>query len=287
MDATQTNARLLPGETLEDLGNGRWIIQHPDVFAFGTDAVLLAHFAQTTGAERAADLGTGTGILPLLMCARNPELVITGLEIQPRPAEMALRSVELNGLEGRVNIVCGDLKAAPRLVGRGLDVVVSNPPYERAGSGKPSGKAHVDIAKREVCCMLEDVVDAAAALLRTGGRLYMIYRAERFAELMQRMREARVEPKRIQLVCQHANEAPNFALVEGRKGAGPGLAFLPHTHRQHGGHYAAGTAYPEGSGFYRGGGHAPHPRVAFAPRYPYQAGELPRAQYAGKARMAN
>ena len=224
----QTNARLLPGETVEDLGNGYCMIQHPDVFAFGTDAVLLAHFAQTVGAERAADLGTGTGILPLLMCARNPELAITGVEIQPRPAQMAQRSVELNGLEGRVHIVCGDLKEAQRLVGRGLDVVVSNPPYERAGSGKASGKAHVDIAKREVCCTLADVVNAGAALLRTGGRLCMICRTERFAELMHFMREARVEPKRVRLICQHAGEAPNFALVEGRRGAGPGLSFLPH-----------------------------------------------------------
>jgi tRNA1Val (adenine37-N6)-methyltransferase len=227
MDAKQTDSRLLPGETIHDLQNGYWIIQHPDVFAFGTDAVLLAHFAQTAGVERAADLGAGSGILPLLMCARNPELVITGVEIQPRLAEMAQRSIALNSLESRARIVFGDLKDAPRLVGRGLDVVVSNPPYERADSGKPSGKAHVDIAKREVCCTLGDVVSAAAKLLRTGGRFCLVYRTERFAELMQRMREARVEPKRVRLVCQHEGEAPNFALVEGRKGAGPGLGFMP------------------------------------------------------------
>lgn len=218
---------LLPGETIEDLQNGYRIIAHQEVFAFGTDAVLLAHFAQTAGAERAVDLGTGSGILPILMCARNPQLDITGIEIQPRLADMAQRSVEMNGLAGRVRIVCGDLKDAPRLAGRGLDVVVANPPYERADSGKLSGNAHVDIAKREVCCTLEDVICAAAKLLRTGGRLYMICRAERFAELMQRMREVRVEPKRARLVSQRAGEAPNFALVEGRKGGGIGLAFLP------------------------------------------------------------
>jgi tRNA1Val (adenine37-N6)-methyltransferase len=161
------------------------------------------------------------------MAARNPRLTITGIEIQPRLADMARRSVELNGLESRIKIVCGDLKDAPRYAGRSLDVVVSNPPYERIGSGKPSGKRPVDIAKREVCCTLADVVLAAAKLLRTGGRLYMIYRTERFAELMQCMREARMEPKRVRLVSQHAGEAPNFALVEGRSGAGPGLVFLP------------------------------------------------------------
>ncbi len=218
---------LNPGEAAHDLQNGYHIIQHPDVFAFGTDAVLLAHFAQTASRERAADLGSGSGILPILMCARNPELTITGIEIQPRLADMARRSVALNGLESRVSIVCGDLKDAPRLVGRGLDAVIANPPYERADSGKPSGRRHVDIAKREVCCTLKDVVGAAAKLLRTGGRLYMIYRTERFAELMQCMRESRVEPKRIRLVSQHEGEAPNFALVEGRRGAGEGLAFLP------------------------------------------------------------
>lgn len=221
------DAMLLPGETTDDLQNGYRIIQHPDVFAFGTDAVLLAHFAQTMGRERAVDLGTGSGILPILMCARNPELIVTGIEIQPRLADMAQRSVEMNGLSARASIVCGDLKDAPRLVGRGLDVVVANPPYERVDSGKPSGRQHVDIAKRELCCTLKDVVGAAAKLLRTGGRLYMIYRTERFAELMQCMREARVEPKRIRLVSQRAGEAPNFALVEGRRGAGPGLVFMP------------------------------------------------------------
>lgn len=221
------DVRLLPDETIEDLQNGYRIIAHPEVFAYGTDAVLLAHFARTQGAERAADLGAGSGILPLLMCARNPELSMIGIEIQPRLADMARRSVELNGLEERVRIVCGDLKEASRLAGHGLDLVVSNPPYERADAGKPSGRAHVDIAKREVCCTLQDVVSAAAKLLRTGGRLCMIHRAERFAELMQRMREARVEPKRARLVSRRADEAPGFALVEGRKGAGPGMAFMP------------------------------------------------------------
>lgn len=226
-DEMEESVRLMPGETIHDLQNGYYIIAHPEVFAFGTDAVLLAHFAQTTPGERAADLGTGSGILPLLMCARNPELTITGIEIQPRLCDMARRSAELNALTDRINIVCGDLKYAPRFAGRSLDVVVANPPYERADSGKPSARAHIDIAKREVCCTLEDVTGAAARLLRTGGRLYMIYRTERFAELMQRMREARVEPKRIRLVSQRAGEAPNFALVEGRKGAGPGLVFMP------------------------------------------------------------
>lgn len=224
---SKEGVRLLPGEKIEDLQNGYSIIQHPEVFAFGTDAVLLAHFAQTSGTERAVDLGSGSGILPILMCARNRKLDITGIEIQPRLCDMARRSAEMNGLEGRMRIVYGDLKEAPRLIGHGLDVVVSNPPYERIGAGKPSANAHVDIARREVCCTLADVADAAAKLLRTGGRLYMIYRAERFAELMQRMREARVEPKRARLVSQREGVSPNFALVEGRKGAGPGLTFLP------------------------------------------------------------
>ncbi len=221
------NVPLLPGETIEDLQNGYCIIAHPEVFAYGTDAVLLAHFAQTAAGERAADLGAGSGILPILMCARNPGLVITGIEIQPRLADMAQRSINMNGLAGRAHIVCGDLKYAPRLIGCGLDVVAANPPYARADSGRPSANPHVDIAKREVCCTLADVVSAAAKLLRTGGRLYMICRAERFAELMQRMRESGVEPKRVRLVSQREGISPNFALVEGRKGAGPGLAFLP------------------------------------------------------------
>lgn len=221
------NVPLKQGEKIEDLGCGYYIIQDPQYFPFGTDAVLLADFARVKEGERAADLGTGCGIIPILMCSRTKGIHVTGIEIQQPLAEMAKRSAALNGLEDSIDIVCGDLKEAAKFVKPGFDAVVANPPYEKLGAGRESPSVHLNIAKREVCCTLRDVVSAAQRLLCTGGRFYVIYRTERFAELMDVMREFKVEPKRVTLVSQRRGEAPNFALVEGRKGAGEGVKFSP------------------------------------------------------------
>jgi tRNA1Val (adenine37-N6)-methyltransferase len=221
------NVPLNQGEKIEDLGHGYRIIQNPQYFAFGTDAVLLADFAKMKPGERAVDLGTGCGIIPILMCARTKGIHVTGLEIQQPLAEMAKRSVDLNGLQASIEIVQGDLKDAAKLIKPGADAVAANPPYEKTNTGKESPNEYLNIAKREVCCTLSDVVSAAAKLLRTGGRFYIIYRTERFAELMDKMREYKIEPKRVALVSQRRGEAPNFALVEGRKGAGEGIKFTP------------------------------------------------------------
>jgi tRNA1Val (adenine37-N6)-methyltransferase len=218
---------LAPGERVEDLQNGFHIIQNPAYFTFGTDAVLLAHFSQAKAGDRIADFGTGCGIIPILMYARIPGIRITGVEIQPELAAMAKKSAALNGLEEQISIICGDIRDAKSLVGTGLDVIVTNPPYEKADSGKPHASEHVGIAKRELLCKLEDVARSAAGVLRTGGRLYMIYPAERFAELMAVLSRHHLEPKRIQMVTSRADRAPGFALVEARKGARPGVRFLP------------------------------------------------------------
>jgi len=221
------NVSLKENEKIEDLGHGYYIIQNPLYFPFGTDAILLADFARLEQGERAVDLGTGCGIIPILMCARTRGIHITGVEIQQPLAEMAKRSVVLNGLEKSIEILEGDLKEAAKYIKPGADAVIANPPYEKAGTGKESPNAHLNIAKREVMCTLEDVVKTASKLLRTGGRFYLIHRTERLPELMERMRRYSVEPKRVMLVSQRWGEAPNFALVEGRKGAGEGAKFLP------------------------------------------------------------
>jgi tRNA1Val (adenine37-N6)-methyltransferase len=221
------NVPLLEGEKIEDLGHGYCILQNPGFFPFGTDAVLLSDFAKMKEGERAVDIGTGCGIIPILMCARTKGIHVTGLEIQAPLAEMARRSVQFNGLDESIDIVQGDLKRAAELIKPGVDVVAANPPYEKIKAGKESPNECLNIAKREVCCTLRDVVSAAAKLLRTGGRFYLIYRTERFAELMENMRFYKVEPKRVMLVAQRRGDAPNFALVEGRKGAGEGVKFLP------------------------------------------------------------
>ncbi len=218
---------LKKGERIDDLGGGYQIIQNPEYFLFGTDAVLLADFAKMKEAERAVDLGTGCGIIPILMCVRTEGIQVTGIEIQKPLAEMAQRSVVLNGLEDSIEIICGDLKDAYKIVKSGVDVVVANPPYERKGAGEANPNSYVNTAKKEIMCTLDDVIGAASKLLRTGGRFYLIYRTERFAELMERMRAYRVEPKRIMLVSQRRGKAPNFALVEGRRGGGEGVKFLP------------------------------------------------------------
>ena len=219
--------KLKPGEKIEDLGNGYVIIQNPKYFSFGTDAILLGDFADVTAGERIVDFGTGCGIIPVLLCAKRKDISVTGIEIQPQLADMAKRSIALNGLEERVHIVCGDLKNAGDLEPYGVDVVTVNPPYEKQGAGKENANPYINIAKRELKCTLEDVVSAASRILRTGGRLYLIYRTERFAELMDCMRRCKVEPKRVMLVSPRQDKPPNFAIVEGRKGAGEGMTFLP------------------------------------------------------------
>ncbi len=216
-----------PGEKIEDLQNGYMILQHPQFFSFGTDAVLLSDFADVRSGERIVDLGTGCGIIPILLCAKTADIDVTGVEIQQALCDMAQRSIAGNALESRVRIVCGDIKHAHKLIAHGVDAVVCNPPYEKADSGKENANASVNIAKREVLCTLDDVVAAAARILRTGGRLYMIYRTERLPELMVRMSAHKIAPKRIRLVAPKHGRAPNFVLVEGRKGAADGAVFLP------------------------------------------------------------
>ncbi len=215
------------GDRIEDLQNGYSIIQNDEYFSFGTDAILLAHFADIKENERAVDFCTGCGIVPILLAAKNAGAHITGIEIQKELADMAGESIKMNALDGGIDIVHGDIKNVLDYVKHGADVVVVNPPYEKTDSGKHSANDYVNIAKREVMCSLEDVISSAAKVLRTGGRFYIIYRVGRFAELMERLRQYSLEPKRAGLVAQRLGEAPNFALVEARKGANEGFAFLP------------------------------------------------------------
>ena len=223
----QPNIELEPGEKIEDLQNGFYIIQNPSYFSFGTDAILLSDFAEVKDKERVIDLGTGCGIVPVLLCAKNSSIHVTGIEIQPEMVRMAIKSVDLNRLQNRIRIISGDLKAIDGFVSPGADVVVVNPPYYRDGAGKAGGNAYINIAKREVKCTLSDVVGAASRVLRTGGRFYIVYPTARFAELMELMRAQKLEPKRIRPVAQRQGLSPNFILVEGKKGAGTGVKFLP------------------------------------------------------------
>lgn len=214
------------GERLDDLMlRGYKIIQHPDRFCFSMDPVLLSAFVRIGPGERVADLGTGTGILPLLLAGKTEADLITGIEIQPELARMARRSAALNGLTDRVRIVCGDLKDPELLEAGAWDTVVSNPPYRRRGSGKVNPRSVRAIAHHEIACTLGDVVAAAARLLRPKGRFFLVYRPARLAELLGEMDRTGIAPKRGRMVHPKAHSPANLVLIEGIKGAGPGMVW--------------------------------------------------------------
>lgn len=207
-------------ERIDDLQrNGYQIIQKKKGFCFGMDAVLLSGFAQVKEGEKALDLGTGTGIIPILLEAKTEGQHFTGLEIQEEMAEMASRSVALNGLESRVEIVRGDIKEASRLFGKAsFDVVTSNPPYMNDSHGLKNPDLPKAIARHEVLCTLEDVVREAALLLKPGGRFYMVHRPHRLAEIITVLKEHKLEPKRMKLVHPFVNKDANMVLLEAVRG---------------------------------------------------------------------
>lgn len=212
--------KLYPGERLDELQrNGYKIIQKEKGFCFGMDAVLLSGFAQVKEGERAVDLGTGTGIIPILLEAKTKGEHFTGLEIQEESADMAARSVAYNHLEERISIVRGDLKEADTLFGAAsFDVVTSNPPYMTGNHGLVNPDSQKAIARHEIFCTLEDVICQSAKLLRPGGRFYMVHRPFRLAEIMSLMVQYKLEPKRMRLVYPYIDREPNMVLIEGLRG---------------------------------------------------------------------
>lgn len=214
------NKELKPGERIDELQrNGYRIIQNKDGFCFGMDAVLLSGFTQVKPGERAIDLGTGTGIIPILLEAKTDGAHFTGLEIQKMSADMARRSVALNGLSEKISIVEGDIKEAGFLFGKAsFDVVTSNPPYMTGSHGLVNPEMPKAIARHEILCTLEDVIGQATALLREGGRFYMVHRPFRLAEIMTLMVNYHLEPKRMRLVYPFVDKEPNMVLIEGLKG---------------------------------------------------------------------
>ncbi len=211
---------LKEGERIDDLQrNGLRIIQDPERFCFGMDAVLLSGFATAPEGARVLDLGTGTGIIPILMSAKTKAAELVGLEIQAESADMARRSVMLNDLQEKVKIVQGDIKEAGQIFdAASFDVVTCNPPYMIGGHGLKNPDGPKAIARHEVLCDLEDVVKAAARCLKSGGKFYMVHRPFRLAEIMVVMHEHRVEPKRMQLVYPFVDKEPSMVLIEGARG---------------------------------------------------------------------
>ena len=216
-------------ERIDDLGiNGYQIIQKEQGFCFGMDAVLLSDFAQVKNGGRVLDLGTGTGILPILMEAKTKAVHLTGLEIQPEMAKMAARSVKLNHLEDKIEIVEGDIKEASAIFSHdSFDTITSNPPYMIGQHGLRNPDMPKAIARHEVLCNLEDVVSQASKVLKERGRFYMVHRPFRLAEIMNVLTKYRLEPKRMQLVYPYIDREPNMVLIEALKGGNSRVTVEP------------------------------------------------------------
>lgn len=219
---------LLPGERLDDLQcQGLKIIQRRDAFRFGTDSVLLADFAAPRKRDVAVDLGCGTGAIALLMAGHQPNLRVDAVELQIEIADMAKRSVALNGLEARVRVHCLDMREAWQALGAGrFSLAVCNPPYGRSGAALESQNEAKRIARHEGDLTPADLAKSAAMLLKNGGRFCAVYPAPRAYELMRAMDGAGIAPKRVRTVHGVAGRAPKFVLLEGVKGGGEGLHWL-------------------------------------------------------------
>lgn len=214
-------------ETLDDLQlNGINIIQKKKAFRFGIDAVLLANYANVKNKHTVIDLCTGTGIVPFIIAGKTKAKKVLGIEIQDEFVEMAHRSVEINNLQNRVDFMCADLKdtAVLKKLER-ADVVTVNPPYKLMNAGIKNATDKLTIARHEVLCNLEDVIAASRILLKDNGRLYMVHRPERLADIFCLMRKYKIEPKRVQFVHPSAKKAPNIVLVEGQRDGGSFLKF--------------------------------------------------------------
>ena len=217
-----TDQLVKDNERIDDLQNGYYVIQDPDKFCFGMDAVLLSGFAKVKKGETALDLGTGTGIIPILLKTKTNGKHFTGLEIQKECADMAGRSVRYNHLEDNVEIVQGDIKEAADIFGAAsFDVVTSNPPYMIGQHGLTNPEEPKAIARHEVLCTLEDVVSRTAKLLKPGGHFYMVHRPFRLAEIMTMLVKYKLEPKRMQLVYPYIDKEPNMVLIEAVRGGKP------------------------------------------------------------------
>ncbi len=216
----EQDALVLPHERVDDLQRNHYrIIQDPGRFCFGMDAVLLSGFASVKPGEHVLDLGTGTGIIPILLEAKTKGEHFTGLEIQPESADMAERSVKLNELTERINIVTGDIKEASSIFGASsFEVVTTNPPYMIGQHGISNPKDAKAIARHEILCDLDDILRESARLLKPQGRFYMVHRPFRLAEIFSKMIEYHIEPKRMKLVYPFVDKEPNMVLIEGLRG---------------------------------------------------------------------
>ncbi|WP_209512778.1 tRNA1(Val) (adenine(37)-N6)-methyltransferase [Sedimentibacter acidaminivorans] len=220
---------LKENEKIEDLQcKSLKIIQNKKWFCFGMDAVLLTNYCDVKNNSRVADLGTGTGIIPILLSGKRNISEAVGIEIQKEVAEMANRSVELNNLEKKIKILNIDLKEATKYLEKGsFDAVISNPPYKLNNSGIINPNDQKAISRHEIKCTLEDVISVASSLLKQYGRFYMIHRPDRLVDIICLLRKHKLEPKQIRFVHPKFGDKPNMVLIRASKYGNPELKFEP------------------------------------------------------------
>ncbi|MDF2839867.1 MAG: putative O-methyltransferase [Clostridia bacterium] len=214
-------------ECLDDLQNGYMLIQKNNAFKFGVDAVLLADFAEVKRSECVLEMGTGTGIIPILLHVKKQPAAITALEIQGDMADMAKRSIQYNKLEDKIKILHMDLKDAIENLGKAnYDCVITNPPYVKREAGINNPTETKALARFEIACTLQDVIGSAKELVRPGGKFFMVHRADRLVDIIFEMRNQGIEPKRIRFVHSNSGKRPHLILIEGVRGGKPELRFM-------------------------------------------------------------
>ncbi len=221
--------KLNEDERLDDIHrNGYKVFQNKKKFCFGIDAVLLSDFAKGKKNNKILDIGTGTGIVPILMYAKNPNTTYTAFEIQKESSQLASRSVAYNNLDDKIKIINDDIKNVESYFPNGyFDVITSNPPYMNGSSGKINDFDEIAIARHEIHLSLDDLIKYGEKVLKFGGHFYMVHRPNRLAEIFYTMKKYKIEPKVIRMVVPKENSKPNIVLIDGVKGGASSLEVLP------------------------------------------------------------
>lgn len=220
--------QLLADERLDEINERIRLIQKKQGLTFGTDAYLLAAFIRPNPRAKAVDLGSGTGVIPLLLCSKDKVASVTAVELQPSFASLIERNAALNGMEDRISVCNADVRAVTtELTGGEVGLVCSNPPYLKTNAGKSNFAEEKEIARHEVHGGIRDFCAAASRLLKTKGKFACVYRAERLTELFAAMRDSRLEPKRMVMVHSDVKSPPCMVLVEAMKDAAPALRVEP------------------------------------------------------------
>ncbi len=226
---TDRRQLVYPGESLDDLIlGGLKVIQARQGYRFSLDAVLLAHFAQLDKVKNAVDLGTGSGVIPLLLACRKENFYITGIEIQPEAAERACRSVEYNALNERIRIIQGDIREIHRYLPSGqFELVVSNPPFKKSGEGRVSQDPSTALARHEIALDFRGVVEASSYLLSPGGHFSFIHRTERLQDVIITLSEFNFRLTRMRTVHSFPHDESRLVLLETQKNGRKALKMLP------------------------------------------------------------